>query len=231
LTRKASGGRWSGSRLVGPVSGGGALGMARTDRGAGAAEVPDRGRGKARGRSTRPPRSGGGFWCRGRRSRPIGASGAVDAVGGAAGGPRTCCRGWVVRLVRWPAGGSAGLVPIAVPARARHRCGLLLQHAGRGEQLARFGEQLARFGASGQVIAEAGSSRLGSAAPALRPTRHSGRGRLSVVPWPGRSAVRSQSGRGGTPLEPRAVGRTAVPGGCAGRAFLEAQGRTQVDIK
>ncbi len=69
-------GRWSGSRLVRPVSGRGPPwgGMTRTDRGAGAAEVPDPGRGEARGpKSPAAPNAG-------RRSRRGAAARSVIAA-------------------------------------------------------------------------------------------------------------------------------------------------------
>jgi len=78
-------GRWSGSRLVRPVSGRGPPwgGMTRTDRGAGAAEVPDPGRGKARGRRTLRAAQRRGCWVR--RSRSIGVKGAPGAAGSSRG--------------------------------------------------------------------------------------------------------------------------------------------------
>ena len=115
-------------------------------------------------------------------------------------------------------------MPIPVPARSRHRCGLLLQHASRGEQLA-------RFGASGQVIADGGIVQTG-----IGGGQHSDRpgipdAQSSAWPWPAAGA-RFVSSRG-------AAGHRWSRGPWGGPrylvdlqgAFLEAQGRTQLDIK
>ena len=158
-------------------------------------------------------------------SRSIGASGAVGAVGGVAGGPRTLLswRGCQVGSLacgweRTPcahSGASEVTSPVWSRAAAcqprRAACPLRREWPGHRGWRDRPDWDRRR--------------------PALRPTRHSGRARLSVVPWPAAGA-RFVPSRG-------AAGHRWSRGPWGGPrylvdlqgAFLEAQGRTQLDIK
>ena len=144
-------------------------------------------------------------------SRSIGASGAVGAVGGVAGGPRTLLSWRGCQVGSLPCGWER--TPCAHSGASEVTSPVWSLAAARQPRRAACPVRREWPGHRGWRDRPDRDRRR----PALRPTRHSGRAKLSVAVACGRSAVRFQSGRSGTPLEPRAVGRTAVPGGFAGR--------------